>query len=203
MRRRKSRASFLIRCELWRAAESHTPSICSGVRAGILEGGDHGLASVPHGCRCLVHPSLHALDRQSTSRIGDCLINYVASAVEWPVPYSTEFKVFGAIYCDGCGSFRDERNQDTYRRLYNLIALARWLVVHTVVIVSVRATFAIMRRARAVLKMAQAKLKNCRCSATDRVLCDKLVNHFAGIPFEVGFKHFLLGVARRKRPQLV
>ena len=47
------------------------------------------------------------LQKPSTRRIGDRLINYVASAVEWPVPDSTKFKVFGAIHCHGCGSFRD------------------------------------------------------------------------------------------------
>ena len=70
--------------------------------------------------------------RPSTRRIGDRLINYVASAVKWPVPYSTKFKVLGAIDCHGCGSFGDRRNQDAYRRVHNLIALASFLVEHTV-----------------------------------------------------------------------
>jgi hypothetical protein len=64
----------------------------------------------------------------STSRIGDGLINDVTSAVEWPVPGSAKFKVFGAIDRHSCGSVRDRRHQDTYRWLHNLIALASWLV---------------------------------------------------------------------------
>src|SRR5947209_20198180 len=47
------------------------------------------------------------LVRPSTRRIGDRLINYVAPVVKWPVPYSTKFKVLGAIDGHGCGSFRD------------------------------------------------------------------------------------------------
>ena len=68
----------------------------------------------------------------STSRIGDSLINDVTSAVEWPVPGSAEFKVFGAIDRHSCGSVRDRHHQDTYRRLHNLIALSGWLVEHAV-----------------------------------------------------------------------
>jgi len=60
------------------------------------------------------------------------LINNVTSAVEWPIPYSTKFKVISAIDRHGCRSFRDRCNQDAYRRLHNLIALGSWLVEHTV-----------------------------------------------------------------------
>jgi hypothetical protein len=44
------------------------------------------------------------LQKPSTRRIWNRLINFVASTVKWPVPYSTKFKVFGAIHCHGCGS---------------------------------------------------------------------------------------------------
>ena len=47
------------------------------------------------------------LQKPSTRRIGDRLINYVASTVKWSVPDSTKFKIFGIIHCHGCGSFRD------------------------------------------------------------------------------------------------
>ena len=72
----------------------------------------------------------------STSRIGDSLVNDVTSAVEWPVPGSAKFKVFGAIDRHSCGSVRDRHHQDTYRRLHNLIALSGWLVEHAVGVVS-------------------------------------------------------------------
>jgi hypothetical protein len=47
------------------------------------------------------------LQKPSTRRIGDRLVNYIVSVVKWPVPYSTKFEVFSAIDCHGCGSIRD------------------------------------------------------------------------------------------------
>jgi len=47
------------------------------------------------------------LQKPSSRRIGHRLVNYIVSAVKWPVPYATKFKVFGAIDGHGFRSFRD------------------------------------------------------------------------------------------------
>jgi hypothetical protein len=73
------------------------------------------------------------LERLSTSRIGNRLINYLTSTVERLVPYSTEFTVVDASY--GYGPFGQEGDKDTWRRLHDLIAFVSLLVEHTVGVV--------------------------------------------------------------------
>lgn len=77
--------------------------------------------------------------RFSTSRIGDCLINYLATTVERLVPHSTEFTVVDAIHGYGYGPVGQRRDKDTWRRLHDLIAFASWLVEHTVGVVKASA----------------------------------------------------------------
>src|SRR5690348_9315819 len=73
--------------------------------------------------------------RHSTSRIRNRLINYLASAVERLVPYSTELTVVDAIHGYGYGPFGQRRDKETWRRLHDLIAFASRRVKHTVGVV--------------------------------------------------------------------
>src|SRR5580692_1489173 len=79
-----------------------------------------------------LHPNLQRL---LTGRIGDRLIDYLASTVKRLVPYSTEFTIVDAIHGYGYGPFGQRRDKDTWRRLHDLIAFASRLIEHTVRIV--------------------------------------------------------------------
>jgi hypothetical protein len=72
------------------------------------------------------------LERLLTSRIGDRLINYLASTVERLVPYSAEFTVVDAVHGYGNGPFGQRRDKETWWRLHDLIAFASRLVEHAV-----------------------------------------------------------------------
>jgi len=73
--------------------------------------------------------------RLSASWIGNRLINYLTSTVERLVPYSTEFTVVDAIHGYGYRPFGQRGDEDTWRRLHDLIAFVSLLVEHTVGVV--------------------------------------------------------------------
>src|ERR1700730_11224884 len=88
---------------------------CGHASWNAIQFGSPARLNLPFRKEVALNPSQAAPSRRdcvtvnmvSTSGIGHRLVNYVASAVKWPVPYSTKFKVFGAIHCHDCGSVGD------------------------------------------------------------------------------------------------
>ena len=74
------------------------------------------------------------METLSTGRIGDRLVNHLASAVEWLVPYATEFTIVDPIHRHDEGSFGERRYNDAGRRIRDLIAVASLLVEHPVTV---------------------------------------------------------------------